>query len=180
MAGVAEKSGPPRNRNAAKHYVHSYLAQGRLPKGASYTTRLMYEFRHQLEAVVSQKHGEVTLFHAALIQTAIRHESRAQLLQRWLRTEEGLTLAERVTLLQQIGAASDSRDKCLEKMGLNGKAEALDILAVIRDAHRDQQTAGNRLGSNGGGKDDPGIEQGSNDASGDAPALGNVNGDNEK
>src|SRR5262245_13126618 len=90
--GKLGRSGPPGNGNAASHCVYAYLATGRLPKGAADIGRLMNSFRFELESAVRGKHGDVTLHAAALVQTACRHEARAQLLQRYLRVEPDLSL----------------------------------------------------------------------------------------
>lgn len=86
----------------------------------------------------------MSIFHAARIQTCVRHEGRAQLLQKWLRDNpeieqttaaisttdgkktntaeirktKGLTVTERVAVLKEIGAASESRDKALGDLRL--------------------------------------------------------------
>lgn len=116
---------PQGNTNGLTHGVRSYLAIGRLPKGASYIRRLVGGMQRQLEASVRDKYGELTVLHAAYIQSAVRHEVRAQLLTRWQREGEGLSLAERITLAKEIGAASDSRDKCLDKLGLENKRSTI-------------------------------------------------------
>jgi len=64
----------------------------------------------------------LSVFHAALIQSACRHEGRAQLLTRYLR-EAGLSLADRLAVLSGIGNATDSRDKCLQRLDLDRRAD---------------------------------------------------------
>lgn len=46
-----------------------------------------------------------------------------------------LTLAERVMLLDKIGAATDSRDRCLERLKLDTKAEP-DVWTIIQTAQK--------------------------------------------
>ena len=119
------------NRNRTTHGVYGYLAIGSLPKGASYIRRLLGQFRASLDSAVQEKCGEIGVYSAALIQSACRHEARAQLLTRWLRTAEGeLPLAERLSVLREIGKATDSRDSCLQKLGLD-RTEAYDPWAAI-------------------------------------------------
>jgi|GEM_PF-2995763 len=147
MAGVKGKSGPPGHRhsvgnaggpggmpgnaNAVKHGLHSFLATGRLPKGASYVKKLLAGYRAAVEAAVIDQHGEIGLYHASVVQSCIRHEARAQLLLRYLRlidnaeaTEAGRnappkSIDERVKLLKEIGAATDRRDACLKELGIH-------------------------------------------------------------
>lgn len=120
------KGGAPRgNRNAkTRHGVRGYLALGRMPAGASYVRKLVFGLRKHLEATIIDQHGEINVYRAALVQSSCRHEARAQLLTRWLRTDEGLKLPERLAVLKEIGAASDSRDRCLERLGLNVDAKS--------------------------------------------------------
>ncbi len=85
--------------------------------------RIVGEFRRQIENGVLAVSGELTPFASALCQSAARHEARALLASRWLKREgESLSLSERLQLLATIGNATDSRDKCLEKLGLNRSA----------------------------------------------------------
>lgn len=72
-------------------------------------------------------HGEVTPYHEAVLQSAIRHETRARLAAKWLRKEgDGLSLAERLSLTAAISQATDARDKCLKLVGLDRSLKTLD------------------------------------------------------
>ncbi|RMF22769.1 MAG: hypothetical protein D6760_06770, partial [Deltaproteobacteria bacterium] len=56
---------------------------------------------------------------AALIQSAVRHERRARLAEQWLRREwELLSTADKLAILREASAATDSRDKCIERLAL--------------------------------------------------------------
>lgn len=122
------------NAHRQTHGVRSFLALGRLPKGASYIRRLMGEFRRELEQRVGETHGgEVSLTKAALITTAARHEGRALLLSRYLALEgDGLKTLERMSLLDAIGRASDARDRVLEKLDLDRDPNAFDPASFYR------------------------------------------------
>jgi hypothetical protein len=115
---------PPNNANRLKSGRRAWAAVKRLPKGAGAVRRALYAERDELERETVSHHGEITLYHAALIQSAIRHSGRAQLLERWVRIEADLSLAERLAVLKEIGSATDSRDKCLKSMGLDAKRHA--------------------------------------------------------
>jgi hypothetical protein len=127
MATVTEQA--ERNKGgAAKGNAHrtrsgkrAWQAVKRLPKGAGLVRRALYAERDEIERAVVSQHGEISLYHAALIQSALRHSGRAGLLERWLRLEEGLSLTERLAVLKEIGSASDSRDRCLKLAGLDVK-----------------------------------------------------------
>ena len=114
-----------RAKHAIRHGKYAYLALGSLPKGASYIRRLIGQFRGALEQAVRDKEGEITIYSTALVQSACRHEGRAQLMTRWLRlTEPKLTLTDRLAVLREIGAATDARDRCLRTLGLDKRPEA--------------------------------------------------------
>jgi uncharacterized protein YjcR len=114
---------PALNRSAERHGAWGFLALGRLPKGASYIRRLMGELRRELEKAVAATHGEVSLPHAALVTTVCRHEGRAMLLSRYLALEsekgDGIKLAERVSILEAIGRATDARDRAIKQLDLS-------------------------------------------------------------
>ncbi len=117
--------------------VRAYLAIGSLPKGASYIRRSLGKFRLALERSVLDKEGEICLYNAALIQTVVRHEGRAQLLTRWLRIEDAdLKVADKAALLREIGSASDTRDKCLRLLGLDTDVDKpLPVGGKVLHAH---------------------------------------------
>jgi len=134
----------------------------RLPAGCSYIKRAIDTFRNALEDAVFARHRKVTEYHAATINSACRHEQRALLLLRWLREaaepqsathtlqnqavdgkhtssvsrQTGLGVMDRAALLSQISDATDKRDRCLERLGLN--EEQRDSLAARR-ARIDEQ-----------------------------------------
>src|ERR1700733_3186235 len=134
-------SAPAKNSNAIRHG----LLAVKLPKGCSYIRRSVSTFRAAIEEEVIVRFREITTYRAALINSAVRHEQRALLLQRWLREatdsqtashslqaqavdgkhtstiskQTGLGIMDRAQLLAQISAATDARDKCLERLGLS-------------------------------------------------------------
>lgn len=119
------------NKYASKHGVRSFLATGSFPVGASRIAGNVGKLRAELEGAVIARKGVLDTYSAAVIQTAIRHEATAQLLQRWLRLEsEKMTVAERVSTAQAIARSSTSRDASLKELGLHidPKANAIDVL----------------------------------------------------
>ena len=131
---------PKNNRNRMRHG----LTAAKLPAGCQYIEHRVGQFRRQLESEIIECHGEITILSAALVQSAVRHETRAKLLQRWLREGEDevrtnvskggtngssttqttevkrttLSITERSGLLRDISSASDSRDRCIERLDL--------------------------------------------------------------
>lgn len=143
----ASRGAPKGNRNAVRSGVHSFLATGRYPKGAAYVGRLVGQLRHSLEQLILEQEGEVSLYHGAVIQSACRHEGRAQLLQRWLRELEengnGPSIQDRLAILREIGSASDARDKCLKALGLHDKPQedAWPTITVVSNPANSEGTA---------------------------------------
>jgi hypothetical protein len=126
------KGGPPiGSTNALKHGVKSFLTTGKLPN--SYVKKQLGKLRRQLESAVVESHGELSLYHSALIQSCARHEARAELLNRYLSNEKNLSLSDRMNLLAQISAATDSRDKALKALGLDRTNDS-DPWAGLLDA----------------------------------------------
>lgn len=116
----------PQNQNATKHGLR---ASG-LPRGCAYLESQLTAFRRYVRSEM-QRDGSTTIYQEAVLQSAVRHETRALLAARWLRKEgEKLKLPDRIALLGTISSATDSRDKCLEKLGLDKDltANALDVL----------------------------------------------------
>jgi hypothetical protein len=140
------------NTSAQRHGLRS----SRLPKGCGSIANSTGELRANLEAELL-KRGPITTYQAALVQSCVRHETRAQLLARWLRLAEepethaesqtpktsdgsetstltkrqGLGVLDKAALLRDISAATDSRDKCIEKLKLDGGDPAADLKAIL-------------------------------------------------
>ena len=148
----ATPSTPARNAGGARRGNRNRLSSGlrtlvlgRYPDGCSYVAKLANAMRRQIEAAVVALRGEIGIHDAGLIQSACRHESRALLLQRWLRVapnrqdtrkakavdgmavaiseSSGIDTMQRVTILEAIGRATDSRDRCLRMLGLDKPAK---------------------------------------------------------
>jgi hypothetical protein len=121
----------PRNRNALQSGRFAFITSGSLPRGCSYVSRLLRGFRGALEKAVRDVHGEVSIAHALLIQTASRHEGTSILCQRWLRQRlDALTDADRLLYLRQIAQSSDARDRCVKQLGLD-RVDAHRVINVL-------------------------------------------------
>jgi hypothetical protein len=106
---------PKGNVNRGKAFLRStkWPTEAKADEGATLAIRV--DVVEALEA----KHGSPlppAMF--ALVATLVRHEKRARLAERWLRVEKALPLADRLRLLDVIGAATESRDKVLRQLGL--------------------------------------------------------------
>lgn len=120
--------GQPGNKNAVRHGFRA----ASLPDGCAY-------IEHQVKAlrrfVISELRGgagsggPLTTYQEALVQSAMRHETRAALAQRWLRLEgAALSINDRLALTKAITDASDNRDKCLQRLGLDREQTVIDAL----------------------------------------------------
>ena len=87
---------PKNNANRTRSGKRAWTAVKRLPKSSGLIRVNLYAERDETEAAVCLQHGEVSLYHAALVQSSLRHSGRAQLLERWLRTEPDLATADKV------------------------------------------------------------------------------------
>jgi hypothetical protein len=89
---------------------------GSLGPGRGHVVVSLRGTRDWLETVTIQRYGEISLLHAAYINTAVRNERTAQLSQLYLKENPDLPLADRLNLLRGIGAASEARDRAIEKL----------------------------------------------------------------
>lgn len=99
--------------------VRHGLRAAKLPEDARYVQNATDQLRRSCEAALCRT---PSVYEAALIQSACRHERRASLCERWLRLAEDageLDLSTKLQLQRDIGNATDSRDKCLERLGVN-------------------------------------------------------------
>ncbi len=120
------RGAPAGNANARRHGLRC----GVLGKGNKDVENVSSKLRLALENAVILRHNEVSILHAAYIQSCTRHEMRAMLLQKWLRTEgPNIPVLDRAALLKQLSDASDSRDRCLEKLGL-GRGDGKPLWAA--------------------------------------------------
>ena len=72
-----------------------------------------------LETAVMDRKGEISLFDAGLVQTAMRWERHALLAQRWLKKEAAnMTHSDRLAFSREVARASESRDRALKELGL--------------------------------------------------------------
>ncbi len=158
---------PIKNRNAVRHGLRA----GQLPKGASYIKRETDVLRRIIEdAVAALDGGNVSLYHAGVVQSCIRWERHAMLSQRWLRLEAGdLTPDQRLAFSRDIARASTERDKCLRELGLNVKPNS-DPWALLDVVPSARQTVANETDGNGGASHA--------DDNGDAPGAPVCDGNN--
>jgi hypothetical protein len=107
---------PTGNRNRQRHGLFG----SQLPKGCGYINNAFRKLRRQLESAVAESHGDITVQDAALVNSAMRHERRVKLCERWLREDySDLDIDKRMKIQKEISNATDSRDRCIEKLKLN-------------------------------------------------------------
>lgn len=125
---------PKNNRN---HLRHGLFA-GQLPKGCKHIENRTLKLRRQIEDLLLESKGEVTILDAAIIQTALRWERHSLLCQRWLTKEiKKLSPSDRLNFSREIAKASTERDKCLQRLGLDKRDfdpwKALDAPPIPTD-----------------------------------------------
>lgn len=87
---------------------------------ARYIDRAVRQLRSLIRREIVAKHGrDLTASEEMTLQSACRHETRVLLATRWLRIGKDLTMAQEMDLLEIISTATDSRDKCLSRLGLD-------------------------------------------------------------
>lgn len=116
-----------------------FSKQHKLPRDCGWLARELQALSDQLTQAVAAKHGEVSIYHSALIESALKHHKRLRLLERWLirplhqprRSGDDLTskilnrtsaipLAERIQLVKEEALATDARAKAIQQLGLDG------------------------------------------------------------
>lgn len=133
---------PKRNRRGGARNVRHGLTSGALPHGCSWIATLVRQFREGVERAVLDLRGEISLFDAACINTAARHEQHALLAQRWLRREAAeLSPDQRLAFSREIGKASAERDRALRALGLDKRASD-DPWAEVLAAHAESGRSG--------------------------------------
>lgn len=123
-----KRGGQPGNRNNLRHG----LKAGQLPADAKYIEHRMNHFRRQLEGMVLDAKGEVSLPDAAYIQTAIRWERHAALAQRWLtKQHDELKPEQRLAFSREIARASAERDKAIAALDLERQIKNVDLRTYV-------------------------------------------------
>lgn len=109
---------PQGNQNAVKHGLR--MATNSLPKGCARIRRERNQMRTALEGAVLAVHGTISVYRAAVIQTASRWATHAALCARWLRlADSNLPHGERLNYSREVARASSERDKCIQALGLD-------------------------------------------------------------
>lgn len=120
---------PLGNRNAKS--THGLKAKdrysiGRLPKGCAWITTLTSGLRRDLEALTLETHGSLGPREAMYIQTAVRCEQSALLIQRWLRLgAETMSHSERLAYSQALTNESLKRDKAMDRLNLETSTDSI-------------------------------------------------------
>jgi len=124
---------PLGNVNALKHGLRAkrLLPLGDLGKGFKLVERSLRGFRRSLEAAVIERHGEITLPMAAIVNTAMRAEQSCQLSQRALRDAGQLSPSERLSFHRELRLASEQRDRNIRLLGLVKGGDPLSDFGVL-------------------------------------------------
>ncbi len=130
--------GAPRgNGNAVRHGLRG----SKSPAGCSYIDKQTRSLRAAILGELAER-GDLSLYREALAQSCLRHETRALLAARWLREKKDLDLEKRLALVATISRATDDRDRCLARMGLDQtRDQAIDYSAMFLDPASPQADA---------------------------------------
>lgn len=143
-AEQAETSGSVRhpgklgNENATKSGLRMWTVSARIPAAYRSLRRELKRLPLDLAAELKSHKGRApSTYELAVISTVVRHTGRIALLERWLAKEhKTLEISARLALLKEIGAASTSRDKALESLGLGKERDSITSLWDSLDARR--------------------------------------------
>lgn len=124
IAEEPKKGGaPPNNRNAMRHGLYSAT----LPPGCGYIKRHGNEYRRFLEDQIIERHGQIGVYEAGIIQTAMEAVNHAMKCQHWLREAyDDLTWAERLAFSRDIAKHLEIRDRAVEKLKVEVMGTAAD------------------------------------------------------
>lgn len=112
---------PPGNRNAYRHGLYS----PRGPEGSKYIDRAAGTFRRHLEDCVVAAYGEISVVHAALIQTASEAARVALAEFKELQTAHSeLDFSQRTAKRQAALKAMDLRDRKVKELGITFRPDA--------------------------------------------------------
>jgi DNA mismatch repair ATPase MutL len=142
----AEKRGAPKgNVNGWKHGMRSTterygLILGEAPRKVKQVQLYAAKLRRSLEEIVMTHKGKLTILDQAYITTACRFEKLAQLANRWLGEKyDTHSTMERLQLAKAVADASASRDKALEKLGLDQEeVKTLTLTTYLQDQQKDR------------------------------------------
>jgi len=131
------------NYNKSSYTIKHGLTAGRLPRGASYVTKMTNCLRKSLDRAVMERYGDLDVWHNSVIVSAIRWERHSLLCQRWLREDcDNLTPMEKLAYSREVARASSSRDKCLLLLGLNRReVDEITLLYADEPEKRDESMA---------------------------------------
>jgi hypothetical protein len=117
-----DKGGARRgNRSAWRHGLRS----NRSPADAAFIDVATDGLRRNVEDALIATKRSVSLSDAFVVNSIVRHESRAQKIAHYLRSADGLKLSimERCQLLAQLSDATDRRDRAVRLLNLDSDSQ---------------------------------------------------------
>jgi len=97
-----------------------------MPTGCGWIATQTNALRRDLEAAILAAKGTVTIYDAALVNSAVKWERHSALAARWLRLETAtMTLDQRLNFSREIAKASSERDRCLKELKLDATDTSL-------------------------------------------------------
>lgn len=114
--------------------VGNLLRVGVLAKADAYHGRVMRQVQLALEREILDRRGEVTAAESLAVNSFVRHELRARLLQRKLsQMADKLTVNEYAALWREISDATERRDKAFTRLGIEKPTDGTDPWKGVYD-----------------------------------------------
>lgn len=124
---------PKGNLNASRNGTRLVrLIAGTLPKKLHRVTRFVRRYRRDLEAAVSEAHGEVGILHAHTIDRAVQHQQHMGVCRHLLRERFAeMSIADIRECSRAIADAADKRDKAVRELGLERQDDAQQLIEAL-------------------------------------------------
>lgn len=123
-----------------KHGLRSVgFGRSRLPRGFSWVSARTSVLRDAIEAALALERREGP-YVQALTQSVLRHETRVLMISSHLR-KNWATMSDdqRLAWMRDQSAASDKRDRCLEKLGLDQASKQTILESFYSEARTEQE-----------------------------------------
>lgn len=110
------------------------LELGALPKPFLGAGKAAGKFRRWLERAVVERHGSVSVWHAARICTATRSERSCRVIEKKLQSLKGMTPEQFLAYQDKLIRFSETRDRAMKDLGLDQKVAKRAPWETIIDA----------------------------------------------
>lgn len=124
-----------------KHGVDKFQHTGRLPKGCGNVAKKASRLREVLESSVLGLRNSLGPADELLIQSACRHEVIFGLLLKYLTSEPGITLDQKIAILGRMQSSATARDKPIADLKIEDDGKTLDGIVYDREKEKPRAIA---------------------------------------